>query len=133
MAHKPLILLIDDESHIINVLALYLVGEGFAVISADNSRRGLELASTQRPDAVIADYWMPPMHGIELARRLAEDPGTAAVPVLLLTARNLPDETQALQETNIRGVIAKPFSLMAIARQLRGLLDGRAVGRGVAA
>ena len=78
MAEKT-ILVADDESHILNVVSLKLRNAGFRVITAADGQEALEVAIADKPDLLITDYHMPRLSGIELCRRLKQDPRTSQV------------------------------------------------------
>ena len=63
---KPLILAVDDETHILHVVSLKLTRAGFDVITAEDGEEALELALEECPDVVITDFQMPIMNGLEL-------------------------------------------------------------------
>ena len=67
---NPLILIAEDDADIRGLLKLYLEGEGFRVLEADNGARALELARAQSPDMAILDIMMPQLNGFELTRAL---------------------------------------------------------------
>lgn len=105
----PLILVVDDESHILYVMSVKLRDAGYRVLTAHNGKEGLAVAMQQRPDLLITDYQMPYMTGLELCRKLKEHLPTSAVPALMLTARGFGIPKNEI-DTNIAAVIAKPFS-----------------------
>jgi two-component system alkaline phosphatase synthesis response regulator PhoP len=104
------ILVVDDESHILHVLSLKLGKAGYEVLTAVDGEEGLHMARETKPDLVITDIQMPYMTGLELSRELAQDEITAAIPVLILTARGYALSTEDLETSNIREVLSKPFS-----------------------
>jgi two-component system, OmpR family, alkaline phosphatase synthesis response regulator PhoP len=104
------ILVVDDESHIVNVVSLKLRNAGFEVLTAADGEEALELALHSELNLVITDFQMPFMTGLELCQRLREDPHTAELPVLMLTARGFSLNPEDLNRTNIMGVLSKPFS-----------------------
>lgn len=104
------ILVVDDESHILHVLSLKLGKAGYEVLTAVDGEEGLHMARETKPDLVITDIQMPYMTGLELSRELACDEITAAIPVLILTARGYALSTEDLETSNIREVLSKPFS-----------------------
>ena len=110
MTHKPLILVVDDEIHILHVVSLKLQNAGFEVLTAHDGQEALDMALEQHPDLVITDFQMPYLNGIELCQRLKANSATTAIPAIMLTARGfaLPDES--LEQTNIVTVLSKPFS-----------------------
>lgn len=107
---KNTVLVVDDESHIVNVVSLKLRNAGFDVLTAADGEEGLEVALQAVPELVITDYQMPFMTGLKLCEQLKAHPTTAHIPALLLTARGFSLEQENLMRTNVVGVISKPFS-----------------------
>ena len=97
----PLILLADDEAHITCVVAQKLRTAGFVVMTARDGEEAYEMALKSPPALVVTDLQMPRLSGLELAVKLRQNPSTATTPVLMLTT---------LSSTNIRHLMAKPFS-----------------------
>jgi CheY-like chemotaxis protein len=125
------ILVADDEPYLTFMLATRLREHGADVIVAGDGEEALRLAREHHPDLILTDFQMPVLSGLELARKLLEQPDTAEIPVLLLTARGHRLPAAELVATNIRHLIAKPFStkeLIAIVSELCGLdqSEGRA-------
>ena len=124
---KPSVLIVDDESGILDSLMILLRNEGFAPHAAQGGRRGLEQLTAVTPDIVLTDIRMPNVTGVEiLAAARQEDPDT---PVILMTAQaTLQSAVQAVNEGAFY-YIQKPFrndELIAILkraaehRRLRG-------------
>lgn len=104
------ILVCDDEPHILHVVATKLRNAGFNVVTAEDGQEALEMARANLPDLVVTDCQMPLLSGLELCTKLKGEPATAATPAIMLTGRGF-DLTEAdLSGTNIREVMAKPFS-----------------------
>lgn len=104
------ILVADDETHILNVVSLKLRGAGFRVLTACDGQEALEIAVRERPDLLITDYHMPMLSGLELCRRLKQDPATSGIPAIMLTARGYHLEEAETQQSGIRCMLSKPFS-----------------------
>ncbi|HOJ54186.1 MAG TPA: response regulator [Phycisphaerae bacterium] len=118
------VLIADDETHILNVLAMKLNNGGFNVLQAEDGAEAFRLARSELPDLIITDYQMPRMSGLELSSRLNSDPATSAIPVVLLTARGFSiAETQTISP-NIRCIMSKPFSPREILARTQALLVG---------
>lgn len=117
------VLLIDDEPDIRRVarLGLSRVG-GMEVIEASTGAEGLVKAREERPDAVLLDVMMPGLDGPSTLARLREDPATAGVPVVFLTAKAIGAEVDRLRALGAAGVLTKPFDPMTLARDLRAVL-----------
>jgi len=121
---KPLILVVDDETHILHVVSLKLRNAGFEVITAENGEEGFDQAVSQLPQLIITDFQMPFMSGLEMCQKLKEDPRTNELRALMLTARGFSLPTEALQKTNIVNVLSKPFSpkeILAKVQELTGM------------
>jgi chemosensory pili system protein ChpA (sensor histidine kinase/response regulator) len=100
----------DDEIMISAVIVRRLRQEGHTVRDFPNGARAIEAARERVPDAILSDYEMPEMDGLQLARALAADPVLKTIPIFLITARGhrVPDEI--LAETGVVRIIPKPFS-----------------------
>jgi two-component system phosphate regulon response regulator PhoB len=123
MPQRPVVLIADDETFILNVLDLKFTGGGYEVLRADDGEEALEIALIRSPDLVITDYQMPRLDGLSLARRLAAHPSTSQTPVLLLTARGARLTTAELVGTRVAQMISKPFSPREVLAQSDALLN----------
>jgi DNA-binding response OmpR family regulator len=119
-------LVVDDEQHIVHVVALKLRNAGFEVVTASDGEQAYEIASKTPPDIVITDLQMPYMNGLELCQKLRENPLTCNVPALMLTARGHALSKEDLASTNITEVLAKPFSPREILSRVETILSGGA-------
>src|SRR5881275_2416639 len=121
------VLVVDDETNIVEIMSVSLKFQGFEVHTASNGPAALDRAREVRPDAVILDVMMPGMDGFGVLRRLRAD-GIDS-PALFLTARDtLQDKITGL---TLGGddYVTKPFSLEEVVARLRVIL--RRTGRGV--
>ena len=109
MADKT-VLVVDDEIHIVHVVAIKLRNNGYEVISADNGAEALELALKDKPDIIVTDYQMPVMSGLELVGNLRKHEETKDTPVIMLTARSFAISQEQQDELKISGCLSKPFS-----------------------
>jgi len=109
MADKT-VLVVDDEIHIVHVVAIKLRNNGYEVISADNGAEALETALREKPDIIVTDYQMPAMSGLELIGKLREQEETKNTPVIMLTARSFAISQEQKDELKISGCLSKPFS-----------------------
>ena len=123
MAKTPLILVVDDEPHIVHVLSVKLQQAGLHVICAMNGRAAMDLIRQDVPDLVITDYQMPKVNGRELCEALLNNESTRDVPVIMLTARSHTQRGGGSQPENIRSMIGKPFSPREVLRTVWELLD----------
>ena len=84
---EKIVLVVDDEIHIVHVVAIKLRNNGFRVISAENGAEAFELACREKPDIVVTDFQMPVMTGLQLVQKLRATEQTKDIPVIMLTAR----------------------------------------------
>lgn len=104
------VLVVDDEIHIVHVVAIKLRNNGYEVIAADNGAEGLKLALAEKPDIIVTDYQMPVMTGIELVEQLRQNEDTKDTPVIILTARSFAIPQHQQDKLGISGCLSKPFS-----------------------
>lgn len=104
------ILVVDDESHILHVVSLKLRNAGFTVVTGSDGQEGLDLAHSELPDLIITDFQMPQLSGLELCRRLRQEPATSHIRAIMLTARGYQLGPQDAEQSGIRRMLSKPFS-----------------------
>ncbi len=125
--NKRLVLVVDDESHILHVVSLKLRNAGYEVITADNGEEGFRAASEHRPDLIITDFQMPVLSGVDMCRRMKQDETLRSTPALLLTGRGFSLSPEALETTNIIAVLSKPFSPREILGRVQDVLGTKAM------
>ena len=104
----PKILVIEDETTQRILVKEYLEESGFVVRLADDGRRGLEMASAINPDLIILDLLLPSMDGYTLCTRLKQDPATAQIPVILVTAAREADVIERGMAAGASDFVTKP-------------------------
>lgn len=116
------VLIVDDEAAIRDMIETALDAAGLQSLQAENARDALVLIVDQRPDLVLLDWMMPDTSGLELLRRLRRDELTAALPVIMLTAKT--EEHNLLQGlgSGADDYIAKPFSPRELVARIHALL-----------
>src|SRR6476646_387160 len=103
------VLVVDDEDNIIELIRLGLRYEGFEVEVASDGEQGLMQAQRIHPDLIILDVMMPGIDGLEVCRRLRNNPTTSDIPILMLTAKDdVSDRILGLQ-TGADDYLTKPF------------------------
>jgi CheY-like chemotaxis protein len=116
------ILVIDDEDDIRKLIQTCLeVMGGWQIITASSGIEGLNLAQSERPDAIILDVMMPDMDGLTTLERLQTNQITSSIPVILLTAKGRFVDPK-LTELGVKIVLNKPFNSLTIAEQVAAAL-----------
>ncbi|MCG3137893.1 MAG: Alkaline phosphatase synthesis transcriptional regulatory protein PhoP [Phycisphaerae bacterium] len=104
------VLVVDDEIHIINVVAMKFRHAGYEVLTARDPQEALEIARTEVPDLVITDHQMPGGSGIDLCKTLRSSTETTEIPIILLTAYDFSIVKEELGNCNVCTIMPKPFS-----------------------
>lgn len=102
---------IEDEQEMIDLMRLIIQRHGFEFFSARGGAKGIETVKRVQPDLVLLDLMMPIMDGWTVFDRLRGDPETAAIPIIIVTARAYHDPRVAEMRTNNTGtLVTKPFA-----------------------
>ena len=107
--NKRKILLADDDPKLRTLVRLSL-GDHFTLLEASDGQEALAIARTQGPDLVLLDITMPKLSGLEVCKEIKRDPATRDIIVVMLTARNNPDEVSQAIELGADDYVTKPFS-----------------------
>ncbi|MCG3131372.1 MAG: Chemotaxis response regulator protein-glutamate methylesterase [Phycisphaerae bacterium] len=113
------ILIVDDEEELKFVLCAHLRHAGYHVYTAGNGAEAIETARREQPDVIVMDVNMPVMDGLTATRRLKEDPATAHIPVIMLTARTRTEDLVRGLEAGAQEYLAKPFDMLEILARVR--------------
>ena len=116
------VIVVDDDRFIARLLEIELRTAGYEVRIANDGEQALQLARERCPELVLADVMMPNMDGFELTRRLREDPHTASVSVIMLTARGLSADKLEGFSVGADDYIVKPFDTPELLARIRGAL-----------
>ncbi|HEY9641189.1 MAG TPA: response regulator [Coleofasciculaceae cyanobacterium] len=117
------ILLIDDEAALRRVTQLTLeITAGWKVFTASSGLEGLQQAELERPDAILLDLMMPEMDGIVTLKRLRNNPTTAHIPVILLTAKVQVMAHLDPRALGVAAVLIKPFEPEYLVGQIKTAL-----------
>jgi DNA-binding response OmpR family regulator len=113
------LLLVDDDTNLLQMLQAFLSEEGFRVLIATNGRQALELVEAFEPALLVLDYMMPELDGIQVLALLRQH---NAVPVLMLTARH--DDADRIKGLDMGAddYLAKPFNARELLARIRAIL-----------
>lgn len=110
------LLLIDDDTEVLDINCKYLSGEGFLVRTAADPLQGIEYARKMKPDCILLDVMMPQMNGFEVCAKIRE---FSSAPIIFLTGRDSEDDKINGLVTGADDYIVKPYSL----RELKTRID----------
>jgi CheY-like chemotaxis protein len=102
------VLFVDDDSATRDGYATHLTNCGYDVMPVASGREALALAGTWTPDVIVLDLGLPDVDGWEVARRLRAAPRTVAIPIIALTASDLPHERASAMRAGCDRHLSKP-------------------------
>lgn len=120
---SPLALIVDDHADTREMYALYLVSEGFQVVEADDCEQALGKAMTFLPDVIATDLRLTDGSGMQLCRRLKEQDGTKAIPIIAVTGLAMPGDVQSALASGCVSVLVKPCLPDTLLREIKRVLD----------
>ncbi len=118
------ILVVDDEPHIVKLVAFALERNGHEVFQAADGVAGLQVAAEEQPDLILMDVMMPVMTGFDALERLKEDPETSDIPVVMLSAKSQHYEQAEGLRRGALQYICKPFTPRDLAETVNTILSG---------
>ena len=122
---KENIVIVEDEEDILELLRYHLMREGYSVTTAANGEQALKIISQKMPALVLLDLMLPGLNGLELCRNLKQDPQTAAIPIMMVTAKNEESDVVIGLELGADDYIMKPFSMKVLVARVHAVLRRR--------
>ena len=119
---KPVVLIVEDEAPLVTMLRYNLEREGFAVDEATNGEEALLRIAERRPDAVLLDWMLPHVSGLEICRQIRRAPSTRSLPVIMLTARGEESDRIRGLDSGADDYVVKPFSLNELIARVRAVI-----------
>src|ERR1700674_3195616 len=122
-ARTPQIMVVDDDPDTVSILARHLQREGFVAIKAISGAECVRIAQERPVDVILLDLMMPDMDGFQVCRALKEDPRTAEIPVIMITARDDLDARAEGMRLGVSDFLAKPVFRRQLASRIRAQLE----------
>lgn len=117
----PKVLVVDDDSDIVELLEYNLTKEGYSVLTASNGKKAIDIAKVFIPDLILLDIMMPQLDGIETGRILRQNPDIKNTYILFLTARSEEYSEVAAFEVGADDYITKPIKPRALMSRINAL------------
>jgi two-component system phosphate regulon response regulator PhoB len=119
---KPKILVVDDEPEAVELVEFNLKQSGFNVVTAEDGAEALAKARAASPDLIVLDLMLPEISGLEVCKMLRRDPDTAAIPIIMLTARAAEIDRVLGLELGADDYVTKPFSPRELILRIKKIL-----------
>lgn len=119
----PIIVVADDDHDICELIKMQLVRHGFQVLITDNGETALELITEHKPAVALLDIMMPKLSGLEVARKIRENPENSTVSIMLISARSSGRIEGDLDDLDVDDYITKPFSPSDLVQRIQEVID----------
>jgi two-component system, cell cycle response regulator DivK len=118
------ILIVEDNEKNMKLVRDVLQVKGYRTLEAGTAEDGIRLALEHKPDLVLMDIQLPGMNGIDALGVLRDDPATANIPVIAVTASVMQQDRKLITEAGFDGYIGKPINLKEFLATVKKMLEG---------
>jgi DNA-binding response OmpR family regulator len=125
---KKRIVIVEDEKDMADLVARRLTREGYAVETASDGLAGLDKIRSRLPDLALVDIMLPRMSGLDLLSELRQEPQTANIPVIIMTAKGEESDVVVGLTLGADDYVVKPFSLSVLVARMAAVLRRAAAG-----
>jgi len=116
------ILVVDDSPTDLHVFKKFLEDKQHSVLVATNGEEGFSKAKSEQPDLILMDIIMPGLNGYETTRKIAQDPTTSKIPVLMVSSKNQPVDRIWGMRQGAHEYVGKPINKNELANKIDMLL-----------
>jgi twitching motility two-component system response regulator PilG len=121
------ILIVEDEESLLKLESILLSSRGYQVTGVMDGASALARIEESKPDLVLLDIMLPGIDGFEVCRRIKENPATADIPVVMLTAKKNSQDMAKGTQVGADAYMTKPFKSVKIIEVIEGLLSGKKI------
>jgi circadian clock protein KaiC len=122
------ILIVDDDQRMVELIKASFRDERFTLVDCGDGEAALRLTVTEEPDLIILDLMLPKLNGFEVCQRLKAEPGTADIPVIMLSAKGETESKVQSMDLGADDYMTKPFSPLELVARVKMILR-RAYGK----
>ena len=126
---KKTVLVVEDEEDILALLHFNLIKAGYEVVCAARGEEALTAIAAGTPDLMLLDLMLPGIDGLEICRRLRDDPATGEIPIIMLTARGEEEDVVRGLDLGADDYVTKPFSIKVLLARIQSVLRRRSESR----
>lgn len=112
------VLIVEDDPRNLKLVRALLSAHGYRLATAQDGLHGIESARTEQPDLILMDMQLPEMDGMEAIRVLRDDPRTAHIPILAVTALAMKGDRERILASGCDGYVSKPIRLQELLRAI---------------
>lgn len=119
---KKKILIVEDEESLLKLETILFSARGYSVTAVSDGKSALDEVALNKPDLIVLDVMIPELDGLEVCRRIKENPTTSNIPVVMLTGKKTPEDIQEGERVGVDAYVTKPFNAFTIIETIEGLL-----------
>lgn len=119
---KNKILVVEDEESLLKLESILFTSKGYSVTGVRDGKSALEAIALERPDIVVLDIMLPDLDGFDVCRAIKQNPDTASLPVIMLTAKKSSQDLERGKVAGANAYITKPFKSVKVLEVIEGLL-----------
>lgn len=116
------ILIVEDEESLLKLEKIFLSSRGYEVVGVADGPSALTALEKERPDLILLDIMLPQMDGFEVCKRIKENPQTASIPIIMLTAKKSSEDMAKGKEVGADNYITKPFKSANVIETIQSYL-----------
>jgi two-component system phosphate regulon response regulator PhoB len=117
------ILIADDDGDLRLLVQVALENPTYRILTAEDGCQALDAVKQHRPDLLIIDWMMPGLNGCEAVTQLRQNPHTATIPVVMLTAKDGLEAQEQMASLALAGYLTKPFSPLELIKKVKEVLE----------
>ena len=121
--HSKMILLVDDDSEIVESMRTVLESKGYRIMVARDGNAGLSIAERENPDLIVLDMMMPKKSGFLVLEKLKGRPG-GLIPTIMITGNEGSRHRAYAEMLGVRDYLRKPFAMEKLVRSVEKVLEG---------
>lgn len=116
------ILVVEDEESLLKLESILFSSKGYQVTGVRDGKSALEAIAVDRPDLVVLDIMLPDLDGFDVCRAIKQNPATASLPVIMLTAKKSSQDLERGKNAGADAYITKPFKSVKVLEVIEGLI-----------
>ena len=116
------VLIVDDDTELINVMRIYFQRSGFQAEVAESGRKALELCDSFKPDAMILDILIPKMDGVKVCQAIRTEKGNTSMPIIALTGFHKEKTKREIIDAGANLYLTKPIDMSKLVKHVKDLL-----------
>ena len=120
---KKKILIVDDETDMVDLVTLRLEAADYEVFAAYNGEEALEKAKTKNPDLILLDAILPMLDGFQVCRHLKKDTNLTKIPIIMFSALTRKEDLENFKKAKANAYITKPFDSKELLDTIKELID----------